>query len=629
MFNKVVQMQVAFNSWAKLSQRRSLARATSAATAVIALVWAGNALATFANGTGIARVPNAISSSNEGFGIALQSDGKIVLAGRCFENGSKPCVARLNADGTMDSLFNPSGAVPGKHIIDGLTLSSNGLPSVKVLIADDGKIVLATTCRATIPIGERSVFCVARLNPSGELDNTFDGPDTANPGNGRFVAPFITSNNSFLNDAALHRNDGILDGRIVLVGQCGIHPCVARLKPSDGSFDADSASNPLVGPPSADRGVGDPGVSGRFVYKHPSPSSSSSGAGAAVAVETTSNGKTVIAGSCGTLYNTLCLAMLNRDGTWDDDFRGESLPIGQGGRIIITATNQSGDPIKQKAVDIKMQADGRFLLQCKYIPGSSASQCMYRLNLGGTIDTNFSSGLPFPSVPGRVVYNPVGDALAFAITPPGGSYANRIVTLGDCDGVGGFSGAPMCITAILNGASATDGVIDTSLIGPNGDQAGTFNFSTRFVSQVAGNDPKEIVANAAGEFFVVGECDNQMCVYKFRPDGALDTSACIADVNGDLAVSAAYDGLEIVRSMLGVPTSVAIPAGMGYDIDGDGVLNASRDGLLLLRRMLGFSDAALLNDITFARFARRSTWPDIESYLRKRCRIPRTQIIVP
>ncbi len=596
--------------------------------AAVLLGLSGNAFAAFANGTGIARVPNAIASSNEGFGIALQRDGKIVVAGRCFDNGPKACVARLNADGTMDTTFNASGTVPGKQIIDGLTVSNSALQSVKVLITDDGKLVVATTCVATIAVGPRDVFCVARLDSNGILDQTFDGPDSANPGNGRFVVPMITSNNSSLNDAAIHRNDGILDGRIVLVGACGFYPCVARLMAIDGNFDTDSVSNPLVGPPSADRGVGDPGLNGRFVYRHPSPVSSS-GIGAARAVETTNNGKIVIAGSCGSLYNILCLAMLNRDGTWDDDFRGESLPIGQGGRIIITSTNQSGDVVKQEAVDIKMQSDGLFLLQCRFFLSSSNSQCMYRLNLGGTIAINFSSGLPFPSVPGRVVYNPVGSALAFAITPPGGAYANRIVALGDCDGVGGFSGAPMCITAILNGAGVTDGVIDASLTGPNGDQAGTFNFSTRFLSQVASNDPKEIVVNAAGEIFVVGECDNQMCVYKFRPDGALDTGACVADVDGDGSISAASDGVQILRSMLGVPTSAAVPAGTGYDIDGDNVLSASRDGVLLLRRMLGFTDASVLNDISFARYARRTSWTDIESYLRKRCRIPRTQISAP
>jgi uncharacterized delta-60 repeat protein len=602
--------------------------ANAFALALASFTLNSNAIAAFANGTGIARVPNAILGSNEGFGIALQNDGKIVVVGRCFDSAAKPCVARLNADGTMDATFNPTGAVPGKQIIDGLTMSNNALQAVKVLIAGDGKLVVATTCEATIAVGRRSVFCVARLNSNGSLDDTFDGSDTATPGNGRFIVPMITSNNTSLNDAAIHRNDGILDGRIVLVGQCGTYPCVARLKQSDGNFDTDSASNPLAGPPSADRGVGDPGVNGRFVYRHPSPSSSS-GVGAAMAVETTNNGKTVIAGSCGPLYNTLCLAMLNRDGTWDDDFRGESLPIGQGGRIIITSTNQSGDVVNQKAVDIKMQSDLLFLLQCKFFVTSSDSQCMYRLNLGGTIAANFSSGLPFPSVPGRVVYNPVGTALAFAITPPGGEHANRIVALGDCDGVGGFSGAPMCITAILNGVGASDGVIDTSLTGPNGDQAGTFNFSTRFISQVAGNDPKEIVANEAGEFFVVGECDNQMCVYKFRPEGALDTGACLADVDGDGAVSAASDGVQILRSLLGVPTNAAVPAGMGYDIDGDNVLNASRDGMLLLRRMLGFTDASVLANLTFAQYARRTSWNDIESYLRNRCRVPRTQINAP
>ena len=602
----------------------SLCRASALCVATFAMLASPTSFAAFANGTGIARVPLAVISTNEGYGVALQGDGKIVVSGRCFEDGNNACVARLNADGTMDTTFNPAGAVPGKKIIDGLTLS-NSVKSIKVLLADDGKIVLATTCTATIQVGVRSVFCVARLNPNGDLDATFDGPDTANPGNGRFIAPIITSNNSFLYDAALHRNDGVLDGRIVLVGQCGIYPCVARLKPTDGSFDTDSASNPLVGPPGADRGVGDPGVNGRFVYRHPS-SGSSSGLGAAIAVETTHTGKIIIAGSCGTFYNTLCLAMLNRDGTWDDDFRGESLPVGQGGRIIITSTNQSGGVIQQQAVDVKMQPDGRFLVQCQYTGSSTSSQCMYRLNLGGTLDTNFSSGLAFPSVPGRVIYNPVGSAIAFAITPPGGPNANRIITLGDCSGVGGFAGNPMCITAILNGTVADDGKIDASLTGPNGDQAGTFNFSTRFVSQVASNDPKEIIANAAGEFFVVAECDNQICVYKFRPDGALDTSPCTADVDGDGNVSAASDGSAIIRWMRGSAAGPSIPAGMGYDIDGDGAINASRDGLLFVRRMLGFSESAVMAGITFSQYARRLNWIDIESYLRKRCRVPRTQI---
>ena len=582
---------------------------------VLSSWFATPAIAAFASGTGIARVP-APTGSDEGYGIALQSDGKIVVAGRCIDSGANPCVARLNADGSMDASFNPTGTVPGKRVIDGLVINTSSfLRGVKVMIAADGRIVLATTCS----LANRNYICVARLNADGSFDGAFDGPDAGNPGNGRFRLQITTSLDEVLSDAALQR----IDGRIVLVGQCGSYHCVARLRATDGSYDADSADFGLLGPATADRPPGDPAANGRFLYRFPS-TFNSAGVGNGIAVETSNEGKIVIAGTCGTSALELCITKLNRDGTFDADFRGDSLPVGQGGRVRILTTDESGNAVKQRAADIKMQADGRFLVQCGYFRTSSWSQCLYRINSDGTVATSFSSGLPFPSEPGRVVYNAIGDALAFTITPGSGSYANRVVTLGNCDGVGGNTGGTSCVTAVRNGTgpASADGTIDTSLVGPNGDQLGTFNFRTRGLS-LRNNDTREIVADANGDFYIVGECDGQMCVYKFRADGALDTGPCVADVDADGRVSAASDGLAIVRNMLGVPIPVTIPPGLGYDIDGDGVLNASRDGLLILRRMLGFTGTALLRDIPSATTARRTNASDIESYLRMRCGIPR------
>ena len=589
--------------------------------AMLSCCIASPTLAAFASGTGIATV-SAPVGSDEGYGIALQSDGKIVVAGRCIDGVANPCVARLNADGSMDTSFNPSGSVPGKRVIDGLTINTSSfLRGVKVLIAVDGKIVIATTCS----VANRNYICTARLNTDGSLDSSFNGPDAGNPGNGRFRLQITTSLDEVLSDAALQR----IDGRIVLVGQCGSYHCVARLRPSDGSYDGDSNDFGLLGPATADRPAGDPAANGRFLYRFPS-TFNSSGVGNAIAVETSNEGKIVIAGTCGTSALELCLTKFNRDGTFDADFRGDSLPIGQGGRVRLVTTNESGNAVKQRAADIKMQADGRFLVQCGYFRTSSWSQCLYRVNSDGTVATSFSSGLPFPSEPGRVVYNAIGDALAFAITPGSGSYASRVITLGNCDGVGGYTGGTSCVTAVRNGtgAASADGTIDGSLIGPNGDQLGTFTFRTRGLSQ-RNNDTREIVADGNGDFYIVGECDGQICVYKFRADGGLDTGPCIADVDGDGNVSAASDGLTIVRSMLGVPTAVTVPPGLGYDIDGDGTLAAARDGLLILRRMLGFTGAALLRDIPAATTARRTTASEVESYLRTRCRIPRVPTSTP
>ena len=611
----------AFRVWHYERLLAPLRSVLTAGLTVAALLLTSPTFAAFANGTGIARVPNP-TSSDQGYGIALQSDGKIVVAGRCGESGAKLCVARLNADGSVDGTFNATGAVPGKRVIDGLSMhTSSFLRAVKVAIAIDGKIVVATTC----DVSNVDNFCLARLNPDGSYDQAFDGPDTLNPGDGRFGLRITTSLGEALSDFALQR----IDGRIMLVGQCANYACVARLKSSDGSFDTDAGDFGLVGPPAADRPPSDPAVNGRFLFRFPSKFNSA-GVSDGVAVETTNEGKIVIAGTCGTSALELCLTKFNRDGSFDTDFRGDSLPVGQGGRVRIVTVDESGNDVKQRAADIKIQSDGRFLVQCGYFRTSSWSQCMYRINSGGDVATSFSSGLPFPSEPGRVVYNAIGDSLAFVVTPGAGAYANRIVTLGNCDGVGGFTGGTSCVTAIRNGTGAAnaDGVIDASLIGPNGDQAGTFYFRTRGLT-VRNNNTREIVANADGEFFIVGECDSQMCVYKFRPDGALDTGLCLDDVDGDGKVSAASDGLAIVRSMLGVPTNANVPAGHGYDIDGDGVLNASKDGLLVVRRMLGFTDAAVMQGVSFAPHARRATWTDVESYLRKRCRIPRSQVSAP
>ena len=44
-------------------------------------------------------------------------------------------------------------------------------------------------------------------------------------------------------------------------------------------------------------------------------------------------------------------------------------------------------------------------------------------------------------------------------------------------------------------------------------------------------------------------------------------------------------GLTIVRSMLGVPTAVTVPPGLGYDIDGDGTSPPPAMASLILRRM--------------------------------------------
>jgi uncharacterized delta-60 repeat protein len=591
--------------------------------------------AQFANGTGIAQVSNigthatGSRSLDEGLAIALQSDGKIVIAGRCV--GANPnyrfCVARLNADGTADASFDggvAAPAIPGKVIVPNLTAAVGvAIRAARVAIDSNGRIVVASTC-STVAVAER--FCVARLLSNGAPDASFDGPDAANPGNSAFIVPISAANSERLFDMTLQK----IDGRIVLVGTCGDYTCIARLRATDGSFDDNSNDFGFLKPSDAARAPIDPAANGRGIWRQPSYFNSG-GSGGARGVVTTAEGKVLVVGTCGINGATtqICMTKFNRDGTFDDDFRGDSLPIGSGGRLVINSIRAGGNVIPEVATAVKMQADGRFLLQCGHFNTSSISQCMYRINSGGDIATSWDSGLQPPSTAGRVVYNSVGTSLGFTITPsgtlPGDPYANRVIALGDCSGVGGNSGSTrICVTALRNGTGGPpngDGTIDPNLIGPNGNADGTFFQSTATPATATGNVVHDVVANGNGEFFIVGDCDDRMCVYKFRPDGALDTSPCNKDVDGDARVSAASDGIALIRAMLAVPGAPTLPAGLGYDIDGNGTLSAASDGLLFVRGMLGFTGSSLTNGVSLGSGARRTASLDIESYLRTRCNI--------
>ena len=76
---------------------------------------------------------------------ALQADGKIVLVGSCQSNGfSYFCLARLNGDGSPDTTFDgPNGVGNGKVF---LSLGSSNDIATSVAIQPDGKIVVAGYC---------------------------------------------------------------------------------------------------------------------------------------------------------------------------------------------------------------------------------------------------------------------------------------------------------------------------------------------------------------------------------------------------------------------------------------------------------------------------------------------------
>jgi uncharacterized delta-60 repeat protein len=131
---------------------------------------------------------------DSGAGIALQPDGKIVIAGTGHGNGSPNFAAvRLNTDGSLDSTFGSDGVVTVP--IGGAAIAN------AVVVQPDGRIVLGGTAYTTDTNSNH--FAATRLNANGSLDSTFgtNGVTVLAPTGGAWGMVRQT------------------DGRIVLAGQ--------------------------------------------------------------------------------------------------------------------------------------------------------------------------------------------------------------------------------------------------------------------------------------------------------------------------------------------------------------------------------------------------------------------------
>ncbi|MFN7845578.1 MAG: T9SS type A sorting domain-containing protein [Bacteroidota bacterium] len=109
-------------------------------------------------------------SDDYAYALAIQPDGKIVAAGYSYHTSYSQkvfSVARYNTDGTLDATFGAGGKAFANF-------GSGDQNAYGVALQADGKIVLAGTGLFNpTPIDSR--FCVARFTTTGSLDNTFSG----------------------------------------------------------------------------------------------------------------------------------------------------------------------------------------------------------------------------------------------------------------------------------------------------------------------------------------------------------------------------------------------------------------------------------------------------------------------
>jgi uncharacterized delta-60 repeat protein len=154
------------------------AESNTEAFAVARLTGAGALDATFGAGTGQATIEfdGSGSGNDQAYTVAVQPDDKIIIAGStATPSGSNVAVVRLTSNGSADTSFGDAGRVTFGFGLAGATAEADNASGVA--IDEQGRIVIAATANESAPSAEIE-FGVARLLPNGELDPAFNGVGT-------------------------------------------------------------------------------------------------------------------------------------------------------------------------------------------------------------------------------------------------------------------------------------------------------------------------------------------------------------------------------------------------------------------------------------------------------------------
>jgi len=282
-------------------------------------------------------------------GVALESDGKIVVAGLTRHNDSFTtgdfALARYNPDGSLDQTFGSGG----KQATDffGNLDSASGL-----VIQPDGRVVLAGYAQHG-DSNSTAVFALARYNLDGNLDQSFGSA-------GKVTTDFFGSENVGYGVVAQS------DGKLVVAG--------LAFNPAKGATDFALARYNPDG--SLDQAFGAGGKQTTDFFGHNDT---------ALSIAIQPDGKIVAAGyaSHGASASTVdfALARYNPDGSLDQAF-------GVGGKQTTDFFNEA-----DVAQGVAIQADGKIVVAgAAGHGGSTADVALARYNPDGTLDQTFGAG---------------------------------------------------------------------------------------------------------------------------------------------------------------------------------------------------------------------------------------------
>ncbi|MUG95782.1 tandem-95 repeat protein [Scytonema sp. UIC 10036] len=256
------------------------------------------------------KVTTPIGTDNdEGYSVAIQADGKIVVAGSTYNGSSHDsALIRYNVNGSLDTSFGNGGKVM-------TSIAANGYEVFKsIAVQSDGKIVV--TGSADNGNGSNFDFTLIRYNSNGSLDSSF--------GNGGKIITPISGASDWVSSIAIQP-----DGKIILGGQGNSEFALVRYNP-DGSLDNSF------------------GNSGKIITDMGSSVSKIEG------ISIQSDGKIVAAGHLFTGNNTelteFALVRYNPDGSPDTSF-------GNGGKVMTPISHTT-----DMAYGLALQSDGNIVV---------------------------------------------------------------------------------------------------------------------------------------------------------------------------------------------------------------------------------------------------------------------------
>ena len=268
--------------------------------------------------------------------IALQSDGKIVVAGYSIIGTNYDFVlVRYNSDGSLDNTFDTDGRVTTDIVTKHDFATS-------VVLQSDGKIVMAGYSGT----GANFDFALLRYNSDGSLDNTFDTDG--------IVTTHLGMGLDYANSVALQS-----DGKIIVAGSFynGTNTDFAIVRyNSDGSLDNTFETDGIV------------------------TTTIGSANDIANSVALQSDGKIVVAGGAFIGTNTdFALVRYNSDGSLDNTFDTDG---------IVTTTIVIGYDI---AKSVAVQADEKIVVAGFFNNGTNNDFAIARYNSNGSLDNTFDT----------------------------------------------------------------------------------------------------------------------------------------------------------------------------------------------------------------------------------------------